>query len=688
MRTGEDMDIKDAVVRLFETEYMRGVVGSVYDELGPLTIAEIVTGSRAPLEQKAELLGALAEGDDFYAPYRDALGFALAEMQVRDGERAVYQVSSYWMESAFPYHDFGMPAVGACHPTFDAAMADIKIEIAEEGWEDKPDGWRKGYRFDEPQEWYQVEKFVFAERGTESRIRYWVGCDGVARYFSCDQTPFDVTETVGAFRGRSFFKCAFWPGPNNMPTGIPLPLEPGDVVSFDSLPHMWHSYAVVSDNGHPSDCCLPQAVYRGVHDELREGAIKHGHAAPEEGQISPLYRLEPARDPLCLMPESRLGALLHEDGGERFRKLFYAGFDPGLGMSGWTWRLKRGAGRAEPDLDPLSFVDSAFVRENFVAVGWEPGPLEAAFLVWQSRSRSVRDKHAAWRRIVEAMPDVPVPARRGCDARPSLHGFLKDYMGLERRVLSRAEGWDDHSCWQVRPRYRGVDEVEVVTCRTLNDALDEVMSGIDDGDWELHGERPRDFAVSQVKFNDPAKEGREELRLRYSPDLELMGIEYYRYYWRDEKAACLWGMGFSGMWFDFPLPFRTGDVLRYCDAAGFDERFVLVGGLSPELRTRLSEDGDSSDMTYSGYTVGDDGVVLFHAHFPDYLRMEPLTGELYGYDRKLRPLSLFAKGEIDLPECMRRCDEIGAEVRRELDSRLLDYQRDEIEFQFGECVEW
>ena len=81
------------------------------------------------------------------------------------------------------------------------------------------------------------------------------------------------------------------------------------------------------------------------------------------------------------------------------------------------------------------FIDSADVRDHLEGKQYRFSPLEAAFVVWQSRSASMEKRHAAWQEIIETLPDTDIPCERWKAPRESLHAFLRDYMALEDRLL-------------------------------------------------------------------------------------------------------------------------------------------------------------------------------------------------------------------------------------------------------------
>lgn len=77
----------------------------------------------------------------------------------------------------------------------------------------------------------------------------------------------------------------------------------------------------------------------------------------------------------------------------------------------------------------LKFVNSKDIRGHLEKIGYECTPLEAAWLVYQNRTATLEERHAAWQEIIDTMPDCSVETRDSqCS---SLHAFLRDYISME-----------------------------------------------------------------------------------------------------------------------------------------------------------------------------------------------------------------------------------------------------------------
>ena len=62
-------------------------------------------------------------------------------------------------------------------------------------------------------------------------------------------------------------------------------------------------------------------------------------------------------------------------------------------------------------MDLFRFIDSKDIREHLRQIGYSFIAPEAAFLVWQCRSATLKEKITAWREIIETMPDCSLTRR-------------------------------------------------------------------------------------------------------------------------------------------------------------------------------------------------------------------------------------------------------------------------------------
>ena len=343
-------------------------------------------------------------------------------------------------------------------------------------------------------------------------------------------------------------------------------------------------------------------------------------------------------------------------------------------------------------LDVFDFVDSRSVRAYWRSIGWTPNAVEASFIIASSRKRTIAEKHTAWKRLIESTPDANFPSRMHHLKGASLHAFLKHYMTREAQILDELRSDDDGEngcCWLVSKPH-SCHEDDWFVCPSFDYAIDRLACCIEEGDWDLCASR---FLVSKRYFDtNGAVECDERIvSALFSPGLEpLRVIDGQSPFISLNEQDVLW-LDFDAMWFNFPLPFKRGDIVSSTSLFGGERRFVLASNatLDPsnehdakvlERRTRY---GDASDMTVLAHSVSrEDGFITFHQHEHDLLNMDYYTDELEGYEKELEVLSRFTKGEINIRQCLLERREIQFCQVKALEREQLDEAR----FIYGDDV--
>lgn len=185
-------------------------------------------------------------------------------------------------------------------------------------------------------------------------------------------------------------------------------------------------------------------------------------------------------------------------------------------------------------------------------------PVKYAWLVWQSKYASLREKHEAWQNIIDTMPDCNLPLRRG-DYEGSLHVFLKEYMEYERSLIEALQSDDNDAVYAYTLRYSDerlhhCERNDFPIYRTLSECLAALQKGYSDDDslkrvditkrWLNDKEKRIDAAISPRRW-------------------KLMNIHGTAFECPPSFRTFDW------MWFDFPTFFRRGDILTASDGIPF-----------------------------------------------------------------------------------------------------------------------
>ena len=209
----------------------------------------------------------------------------------------------------------------------------------------------------------------------------------------------------------------------------------------------------------------------------------------------------------------------------------------------------------------LGFIDSNTVYKHLIEIDYEPSALEAAFIVWQSKSYTLEKKFEAFRWIKENMADTEIPAHEYHAARASVHAFLDEYMGLltDYMKLFRSDEVSavyDFSTYYSAPDNGWVDDEHLYSSyeNVIDAAIHSVPNYSEDFPTEA---RPVLFRIRRRELDFEA--GSDYLYL--TPDMEPYGLSVETIM-PDEDYEVLhlfeWLCPF------IPHPFEVGDVIREC----------------------------------------------------------------------------------------------------------------------------
>lgn len=195
----------------------------------------------------------------------------------------------------------------------------------------------------------------------------------------------------------------------------------------------------------------------------------------------------------------------------------------------------------------LDFIISDTVREHLECIGYTPTPLEA-WIVWQCKNKTLKEKHAAFREILATTEDCAIPASAWRESSPSLHAHLKAHMAAEQAQLD-AFYQSENAAFSYSLCF--ADEVEWLEDRILFSTFDNC--------WKAACE---DFDIGTVKAVRVEKrilnEQISSVCVDFTPEKEVIAVstENDGAFADDLIDEC-----FEGLHLPIPLPFQHGDAL-------------------------------------------------------------------------------------------------------------------------------
>ncbi len=313
-------------------------------------------------------------------------------------------------------------------------------------------------------------------------------------------------------------------------------------------------------------------------------------------------------------------------------------------------------------------LNSRSIAEYWKKIDYKPDSLASAWIVYNNMKLGFNEKCKCWEEIINTMPDMEIRERVNCRRYDSLHDFLNLFMALSRRFSDWF--YDNTGC-----------------VYTLKDAdndwpLDAAFSSIDSLKEFIKTEECEDIGTFVIKKLSVDNYQKYPASIKINKDFEPVCQDVWDYGafpCNEDEYDML--IAFEGMWFDFPVPFKRGDVIYNpyykCgyDAREIEEKTELFVVHNVGLECVRKEgwkwfleggNGDSTDMTFSGYTQWRDGTV-YRETFSNYMDFEFYHGEYKGFQRIIKALSNYEKGLINDELLMHAYHQILSEERAKND---------------------
>ncbi len=282
-------------------------------------------------------------------------------------------------------------------------------------------------------------------------------------------------------------------------------------------------------------------------------------------------------------------------------------------------------------------------------IGYTLTPLERAYVVRHSRKRSLAEKIAAMRELLNTSADFELPVDEYTDGNNRFHVLLREWIDNKQKYLDEFLRADKNfvysylfSVYDIRRRsFYDMEHFETVfadfdTCRA---ACRDNLGYFDKAD-ALKPERPAEIRVIRRETRPECEE--TTIYADLNENAEVMDITCLP----DWSDGAFWSMDIS-----FPSPFSAGELIYPIDPCTTDRPAVYLGkGAELSTSDRFLPANVYPDRVYALTYTADDGVLLLDETGSSVLDLDRFSEELHAEDRMLCAVSAYAKGEIRLDE--------------------------------------
>lgn len=300
-------------------------------------------------------------------------------------------------------------------------------------------------------------------------------------------------------------------------------------------------------------------------------------------------------------------------------------------------------------MDIYNFINSKDIKNHLKNIKYKFNSLETSWLIYQCKELNIDEKSEYWKEVISKMADCKIPKRINCTYWDSLHNFLNKYINAIQEEKSYFYKNDKNKDFVYTFSYNNPKDNH--WCNNDNIFLD-----VDECLKECHNISNNckldsyniKFIIKKISVLNPKDvfeaifENGDIIEIIDNPKI------------LKHNDDVLFNV-FDGLYFDFPTPFKKGDILWIpeCHKHGKREPDYCKGPFILEsLATEYaSEDtkkyGDISDMSYNGLFADKDGTVYWEYSF-NYMNLEYFSDQHLPNEKILPVLSKYLKNELDI----------------------------------------
>ena len=296
-----------------------------------------------------------------------------------------------------------------------------------------------------------------------------------------------------------------------------------------------------------------------------------------------------------------------------------------------------------------NLINSKDIANHLQQIRYDFSSLEVAWLIWQSRRLYLSQRHKSWRELINCMPDCKLTAIENRQEIPSLHEYLENLIAAQEKAKNVFFETEPNCYFNgeiVGDSYSGWDPDAFSTFNACLAHLDTYKS---------NPENILRYEISKFRLIGEVYE--KEITLIFDCNMQIRDIDTMHF----QNI-------FSSLYFDFPVPFKKGDILMRSQIGvptitgqHFMEKVVYLSHGSDKEKQFATSD----DMKLNGYFWWYNGLRLdSEANYMDY---ELVRDKLVPNERFLTITSKLLQEKLDVIEYAEMYHLIKSEM--ELDER-------------------
>jgi hypothetical protein len=275
------------------------------------------------------------------------------------------------------------------------------------------------------------------------------------------------------------------------------------------------------------------------------------------------------------------------------------------------------------------FFNSPDVAEHCQSIGHKLNAVESAVMVFKSKSRTIAEKHAAYKAIIAEHPDMELQECGRLGHVKSFHKALEEFVVYENSLLEHFLKPEQDAVYQYNH-----NDCDGGLFKSFEEALKEAA--------EVYNEDDKHVTVYKKYIG--TKKDRKFMAVKASRSGGIIEIENWGAF---EEPNDIYSL--LDLYIDVPVPFKKGDLVEVDDDVNYMGDVYVLQNTSRDFvehNAKQVYSPDTSDMTAWVFYVYDGRVDCESMHFYPDLRY--CKRELKDEQRILKYISLYLQGIICL----------------------------------------
>jgi hypothetical protein len=301
-------------------------------------------------------------------------------------------------------------------------------------------------------------------------------------------------------------------------------------------------------------------------------------------------------------------------------------------------------------------------------------------MISESRVRSLKEKHEAYKTIIREYPDTGIPKGHRLEYIPSFHKALGEIMLYEEQILEAYLKKEPNTVYELKMRYwESEDNYDWELYATHEQALAEMykLLGNEKEMCVKRNCKKSEFSHGMIRKKFLQDDDFGYIEVRVSKHGEIIDLNYSTKMYNTPELSFL----LSEFYIDIPVPFKKGDLIEYDDGNDWMGKVYVLRNLCRDDEERNAKwiiKADISDMTADVYYESDGNVECECIHFYPDLRY--CRRELHGEKRILKYTSLYLQDKLCLCNLLKiqKYLMLDAKATSIVDSSNLEYDLEQL----------